>query len=158
MTIQNNYSTYSGKGHAGMLARANEAHAFDRGQAGVAVKGGEGVFFDGTKFVKPANEAQRLNVTSIVSYDVGVVASGEIEYAADTMVKLAKSGVFYLVAGETVVCDDALIFDHTSGQWVKAPAVTVDDITTQPKLLVTVVTGGANGELIEARINGQTRA
>lgn len=158
MTIQSTYSNYPGQGYAGQIARANEAYALDRGAAGEAVKAGAGVIYDGTSAVKPTSAAEQLLVNAVVSYDVGVVASGAIEYAEGDILKLAVGGVFYLTAGETLVYGDTLVYDYADDDWVKAPAVTVDDVTSQPKLLVTVVTGGASGDLIEARIHGQIRA
>lgn len=151
MTIQTTYTAHQGKGYAGQLARPNEAYSLDKGQAGEAVKAGDGVIFDGMTSVKPTSDAGRLEVNAIVSYDVGVVADGGISYAADQSLKLAVAGVYHLVAGEDLSYGDRIIFNQTTGKWVKAAS------NADPKLLVTVIQGGANGDLIEARIHGLTR-
>ena len=144
--IQTTFSKHLQKGLPGMIARANAPHDYDMGVAGVEVEPGMGVYYDaGTnKFIKPTDAATRKLVTHIVSFDptsfntdIGAPTTNnitEVVFAADAIIKLASFGSFFGLAGATLENDDAIVFNESTGKWIKyAPSTpTANDLRAVP--------------------------
>lgn len=170
--IQTSFSKHLQKGLPGQLARANAPYDFDLGVAGVEVKPGQGVYFDGTsKFILPTSDATRKLVTHIVSYDptsfnTDIAAPStnnitEVVFAADAIIKLASLGSFFVQAGETVKNGDAAIYNESTGKWIiYAPSTpTANDLRAVPFVfyldpLKTVVDTG----IVEVKIQSRNYA
>jgi len=131
MPIQTSFSRHLQKGLPGQIARANAPHDYDMGVAGVEVEPGMGVYYDaGTnKFIKPTDVATRKLVTHIVSFDptsfntdIAAPTTNNITkvvLAADSIIKLAVLGSFFGLAGATIENDDAVVFNESTGKWIK---------------------------------------
>ena len=144
--IQTSFARHLQKGLPGQIARPNAPHDYDLGIAGVEVKPGQGVYYDaGTnKWILPTSDATRKLVTHMVTYDptsfnTDIAAPTtnnitEVVFAADALIKLASFGSFFAQAGETLENDDAVIYNQTTGKWIKyAPSTpTPNDLRAVP--------------------------
>lgn len=159
--IQTTFSRYQQKGLPGQLARPNAPYDYDLGVAGVEVKPGQGVYFDGTsKFILPTSDATRKLVTHIVSYDptsfntdIGAPSTNnisEVVFAADAIIKLASLGSFFVQVGESVKNCDALIYNQTTDKWI---VYTDNDIRPVPFIayLDPLKTASAN-DIVEVKV------
>ena len=136
MSFQTNYNIYQQDGWPGQLARANEPYAYHTGLVHVPTNGrkprpGDAVYYDATQnsFALPTNDAQSQQAIGIVSYDPPTVQSSlstvpdgansdsYIEYANDSVVKIAVLGTFFVVAGEAVEYDQLVQWDRTNQDW-----------------------------------------
>ena len=172
MTIQQQFNRYQQIGYPGSLARPNSPHIIERGEAGVSMSPGAGVYFDQTNndWRLPTSDAERLLVTAVVSYEQGTVQSTrsggtpsgsnsdqEIVFAADDPIRLATNGDFFVIAGEAMERDDVLVYNQTTGRWIKAPAATADQ-TASPRKTIQFVggsqgaTSAANGDIVIVRV------
>ena len=174
MAIQNEYARHQRPGFYGDVSRPVPPSVFDLGQVSVAVKPGSGVLYDATadKWRLPTTNAERLDVTGIVSFDSAVVANrdGVIEYPVDTIIKVGVMGHFYAQAGEVLEYGDLVVFDQVAGDWIKytrtvedfsgtvdASAISDyvrDAINTLPKAPIIAVSDAVAGGLVDLRLSG----
>lgn len=123
MVIQDTFTNRQGIGYYGGIARPNTPTFFELGQISDAVKPGHGVLFDSTtgKWKLPDTTPERLLVSGIVSFDSALKPnnSGEIEFEANSTVKIAVMGHFYAKAGETLKYGDPVVFDQDDLDWIK---------------------------------------
>jgi len=167
MTIQTNYNRHQSKGFVGTKARPNAPYNFEQGEAGVAVRPGQGVLFDiaNQVYVLPTSAVEQLEVTHIVAYEMGTIQTGTaipagansdvlVEFAAGDVLKLADEGHFFVTGGETLVPGDEVKYDHATDKWVKHANA---DLDGNPRKSVVVKVGGADEELIEVQLQAGTR-
>ncbi len=174
MVIQSTYARHQRRGFYGDVARPNTPHFYEVGQTSVAVKPGDGVLYDATedKWALPTSDAERLEVSGVVSFDSAVKANadGVIEFAANALIKVGVMGHFYAKAGEALEYGDLVVYDEADGDWIKYSR-TVDDysgtvdatgvsdyvrgaILGLPKTSVIATTKASSGGLVELRFSG----
>jgi len=170
MFIQQTYSKYQQRGLPGMIARPNAPHDIDRGQAGVEVEPGMGVYYSAStdRFILPVSAATRKLVTHVVSYfptayntDITSPSTNntsEVVYAIDAIIPLIALGSFLALAGATLENEDAVIYNETTEKWIKyEPASpTANDLRAVP--FVAYLDPGktaADGDIIEIRHPGR---
>jgi len=134
--IQRTYSYSQQIGQVGEIARPSAPYDTDMGIAGVELKPGQGVYYDAAtgKYILPTDEATRKLVTHIVSFnsndyntDIGSPTTNnltEVVFDADEVIKkLVPFGSVFVLAGETLEDQDAVIYNEATGKWIKyAPA------------------------------------
>ncbi len=167
MSIQRQYNRYQQLGIVGALARPNSPHIVERGQVGVEVRPGEGVYYDAStnRWIKPTNTATRLLVTGIVTFEQGTVQSAvsggtpagansdqELVFAAGSSVRIMTAGDIYLLAGAALERDGGLVFAQADNDWVAAPTATASLIASPRKSINVITDQVADGDIFIARI------
>ena len=159
--IQTTFARHLQKGLPGQLARANAPYDYDLGVAGVEVKPGQGVYFDGTsKFILPTSDVTRKLVTHVVCFDptsfntdIGAPTTNnisEVVFAADAIIKLASFGSFFVQVGETVKSSDALIYNQATGKWI---VYTDNDIRPVPFIAyLDPLKTASDGDIVEVKV------
>lgn len=142
MVIQRNYSYHQQIGQVGECARPSAPSDIDLGVAGVELKPGEGVYYDavGNNWIKPVDAATRKLVTHVVSFnknsfntDIASPTTNnitEVVYAVGEVMPLIDFGSVFVLAGETLESEDAVIYSEAVGKWIKySPAAgTANDL------------------------------
>ena len=158
MVIQGNYARHQKTGFYGDVSRPNTPYFFEVGQVSVSVKPGYGVLYDATadKWKLPTTAAERLEVSGIVSFDSALKANsdGEIEFAANALIKVGVMGHFYAKAGEALEYGDLVVFDQGDSDWVKYTRAIADFDATAPVDLTGTVTAAAVSTYVQGAVNG----
>jgi len=165
--IQEFYATRLQKGLPGQLARPNAPWDQDLQKVNEEMSPGMGCYYSAgdDAFILPVSAATRLLVTHVVSFDptsnnvansaLTANNNSEVVFAADSVAPLASFGSFFVMAGDTLENEDAVIYNETTEKWVKyEPASpTANDLRKVP--FVAYLDPGktvADGEIVEIKI------
>ena len=171
--IQTDFARHQQIGQVGEIARPSAPFDIDRGVAGVELKPGMGVYYDSgnDNWILPTSDATRKLVTHVVSFnknsfntDIAAPTTNnltEVVFAIGTMMPLVDLGSVFVLAGETLESQDAVIYNQTTEKWIKyAPASpTANDL--RKKVFTAYVDPGktvADGEIVEIKVSSRNYA
>ena len=162
--LQTSYAKRLQKGLPGMLARPNAPRDYDLTIINEEMKPGMGAYYSASddKWVLPSTDAERELVTHIVSYDptsnntdISAPSTNnltEVVFDADSIVKMAAFGSFFVLAGETLENGDQVVYNETTEAWIKYDAVAQDQRKKAFEVYMDPGKTAASGDIIEVRV------
>ena len=165
--LQSTYSRQQQRGYVGGIANATAPYMIRRGIAGVAVKPGDGVYYDAStdKWIKPTSAATRLLVTGVVTSEQGSLATAvsggipsgsnspsEVVFAANSSIRIMTEGYIFIMAGAALEMDAGLVYDQTAGDWIAAPTATASLIASPRRAITVEDELTSDGGIFAARI------
>lgn len=164
--IQSAFNKKQQRGFVGALARPNSHFMVERGQAGVELRPGDGVYFDAStdRWIKPVDTATRLLVTGVVTFETGLqstLAGGvpagansdqELVFAVDGQIRVMTSGDIFVLAGAALERDQSLVFAQVDSDWVLAPAGNASAILNPRKTITCVDNAVADAGIAIVRL------